>query len=301
MSVLLYGKAFKWLRKSFRVFLSAMYPIIKSVYPFPVVKSIDQTIDFLVKQKASISRYGDSEFLYIIDKISLPYQAFDEKLRQRMIEILISNHPGHVVGLPIGYYSLDNLIPDSQHFWRSQITWTYPRLRKFLDLDKIYFNASMTRVYVTFDNKEDCPRIFSNLMKLWEGRDVLLIEGERSRLGMGNDLFSKSLSVKRILAPQHHAFAKYDEILSEALKYSDDHLILIALGPTATVLAYDLAIKGYQALDIGNVDIEYEWFLRGAVSKVKIPGKYTSEAVGGRVVEDITDETYDSQIITRIL
>lgn len=47
--------------------------------------------------------------------------------------------------------------------------------------------------------------------------------------------------------------------------------MLIALGPTATVMAYDLADMGYQALDIGNVDIEAEWFLRGVDEKIKIP------------------------------
>lgn len=301
MSVLLYGRAFKGLRKSFKYLLSGLYPLIKSVYRFPVVKSIDETIEYILKEKASISRYGDSEFLYIIDRISLPYQIYDEKLRQRMIEILISNQPGHAVGLPIGYHSLKNLIPDSQRFWRSQIVWTYPRLQKFLDLNKTYYNASMTRVYVTFDDKKDCPRIFSNLMKLWENREVLLVEGEKSRLGMGNDLFGKAISVERILAPQHHAFAKYDDILKEVVKYPKSRLVLIALGPTATVLAYDLATMGYQALDIGNVDIEYEWFLRGATAKVKIPGKYTSEAAGGRIVEDVTDEVYDRQIVARIL
>lgn len=297
----MYGRAFKGLRKSFKYLLSGLYPLVKSIYKFPEVKSINETIDYLLQERASISRYGDSEFLYIIDGISLPYQIFDEKLRQRMIEILVSNQPGHVVGLPIGYHSLKNLIPDSQRFWRSQITWTYPRLQKYLNLDKVYYNASMTRVYVTFDDKQDCPRIFSNLMKLWEGREVLLVEGERSRLGMGNDLFSKARSVERILAPQHHAFARYEDILKEILKYPKSRLVLIALGPTATVLAYDLSTKGYQALDIGNVDIEYEWFLRGATAKIKIPGKYTSEAAGGRMVEDVTDEAYDRQIVARIL
>ena len=44
-------------------------------------------------------------------------------------------------------------------------------------------------------------------------------------------------------------------------------MIIIALGPTATVLAYDLAKEGYQALDMGHFDIEYEWYLRNATKK----------------------------------
>lgn len=35
----------------------------------------------------------------------------------------------------------------------------------------------------------------------------------------------------------------------------------ILLDPTATVLAYDLAVQGFQAVDINHVDVEYEWFL----------------------------------------
>ena len=44
-------------------------------------------------------------------------------------------------------------------------------------------------------------------------------------------------------------------------KLSKNKLILIALGPTATVLSYDLYKLGYHVIDIGHADIEYEWFL----------------------------------------
>jgi hopanoid biosynthesis associated radical SAM protein HpnH len=43
--------------------------------------------------------------------------------------------------------------------------------------------------------------------------------------------------------------------------------------------------------------LEYEWYLRKAQKKIKIPGKYTSEAKDGRIVEDVNDELYFNQII----
>mgnify|MGYP000128627122 CR=1 FL=1 len=46
-------------------------------------------------------------------------------------------------------------------------------------------------------------------------------------------------------------------------------LFLIALGPTATVLAYDLFKSGYQAIDAGHVDVEYEWWRMGAKRESK--------------------------------
>ncbi len=296
-----YSRWVRWPRLAVKYFLSSIYPLVIKLYPLPRVKTIEQTLDELIEHKYSISRYGDSEFLYVIDKLNLPYQKFNPELRRRMIEILVSDLPGHCVGLPIGYQSMDNLIRRSRITWRSQIAWVYPRLRKYLDLNKTYYNASMTRVYVTFENKSVSALYFRKLMLLWEGKHVLLIEGDKSRLGVGNDLFANCTSVERILAPAHNAFEKYDELLFEAKKHDTSKLVLIALGPTATVLAYDLAKAGYQALDIGNVDIEYEWYRMGATSKVRIPGKYTSEAVGGRIVDDVIDESYHRQIVARFL
>lgn len=72
------------------------------------------------------------------------------------------------------------------------------------------------------------------------------------------------------------------------------------MGPTATVLAYDLACRGYQALDIGHLDLEYEWYLMGTNTKVNIPHKYVNEVCGGEVVSDCNDENYISQIVSNI-
>lgn len=137
---------------------------------------------------------------------------------------------------------------------------------------------------------------FHKITKIWEQRNVLLIEGEKSRLGVSNDLFLKAKSIKRILAPAQNAFDKYDQIVDAAIRYPKDHLILVALGPTATVMAYDLHCAGYQAIDIGNIDIEYEWYRMGTKEKVKIKGKYTSEVAGGSTVDDVTDLAYHQQI-----
>ena len=85
------------------------------------------------------------------------------------------------------------------------------------------------------------------------------------------------------------------------MKCDEEVLFLIALGPTATVLAYDLTKYGYQAIDIGHFDIEYEWFLRGIKEdKVAIEGKYTNEVVGGDDVADILDNKYKNEIITMV-
>lgn len=79
-------------------------------------------------------------------------------------------------------------------------------------------------------------------------------------------------------------------------------LILLAIGPISTVLAYDLYKAGYQVIDIGHVDIEYEWYLRNVTTKVKIEGKYVNEIkTGNNDIIDIKDKVYSIQIIAKIL
>lgn len=296
-----YGKLFKLPRKIAKHFLSAIYPIVVKIYPLPKVLSIEETIIKIINDKLSIARFGDGEFLYIIDRLNLPFQKYDEELAERLKEILKSNNSKILVGLPIGYYSLKNLQKESYLTWRSQLVWIYPRLRKYLDLNKIYANASMSRLYMDYQDKTISNHYFNLIKKIWNGREILIIEGEKSRLGVGNDLFSNAKKIERILAPVHNAYEKYHELLNESVKYSKNKLILIALGPTAKLLAFELSNRGYQALDIGNIDIEYEWYIRGAKEKIKIPGKYTSEAIGGRDVEDIEDYSYQKQIIKKII
>ena len=93
-----------------------------------------------------------------------------------------------------------------------------------------------------------------------------------------------------------NAFSKFEEILETLQKEKKDSLILISLGPTATLLSYNLAKMGYQTLDIGHFDIEYEWYLRGVSKKEKIENKYTNEVEGGNFIVDTYNEKYSKQI-----
>lgn len=297
-----YGRVYKFPRKLIKYGLAGMYPFVIKYWPLPDVRSIDETLDKIIKEKYSISRFGDGEFLYIIDKLNLPFQKYNKELSNKLATILKSDFNKHMVALPNAYHSLENLNRDSLLTWKSQISWIYPRLKKYLIKDKVYYNANITRLYMPFNDKSKSASYFEKIMNVWKGREVLLVEGEKSRLGVGNDLFAHATKLERILVPMHHAFSKYKEILLEVQKHSTSKLVLLAIGPTATVISYELAVGyGYQAIDIGNLDLEYEWYKRGSSSRVKIPGKYTSEAIGGRIVEDMDNSLYKAQTIAKIL
>ena len=161
----------------------------------------------------------------------------------------------------------------------------------------------ITRFYIEFKDKRHVPQYIKILKKIWNNKDILIIEGENTRIGVGNDLINNAKSIKRIICPTINAFDVYDKIINEiVIKIKKQILILISLGPTATILAYDLSKMGYQAVDVGHIDIEYEWFLKNVTKKVIIRNKYVNEAVGGcKNITKIKDILYNQQIIKKII
>ena len=271
----------------------------KSQKQIPQIASIDETIQKIVKEGCSVSRFGDGEILLTNNK-AIGFQKADSKLGERLKEVLQSNADGHIVCLSDTFTDIYRYNRKARRFWRTHF-FIYGHIwDNLLIPNKQYYNTFVTRPYMDFAQKTQCGKWFHDMQAIWQNRNIIFIEGEKSRLGVGNDLFHNAKSIKRILCPPTSAFDKYDSIINEAVKQSKDVLFLIALGPTATVLAYDLHQKGYQAIDIGHVDIEYEWWRMNAKRKVKIQNKYVNEAVGGNIVS-VAGEEYESQIIAKIL
>ncbi|WP_225228912.1 SP_1767 family glycosyltransferase [Bacillus sp. PS06] len=273
--------------------------VSKVVKP-PLVRTTDETIDKIIKDKCSVSRYGDGEFKIIL-KGKQYFQEYDDNLRNRLVEILNSNSNNHIVCIPDVFGSLDRFTDLGVNFWNKYLSLNRSKLYGIINKEKTFYDAMITRLYMDKKDKDKADERFLKFKKIWDGKEVILVEGNLSRLGAGNDLFNNVKSLKRVLCPSENAFSKYENILDEVKKNDHSKLILIALGPTATVLAYDLSKMGYQAVDIGNIDIEYEWFLKRTQVKIPIKNKYTGEAPNGRVVGRIQSKEYENEIQTQIL
>ena len=141
---------------------------------------------------------------------------------------------------------------------------------------------------------------FKNIKNLWDKRDILIVEGVNSRSGVGNDLFDNANSVERIICPSKNAYSKIDEIELLIEKHAENKLVLLILGPTAKVLAKRLSIKKIQAIDMGHIDSEYEWFKMGATYKVKLDNKHTAEHNFDENIIFNEDDDYNRQVIVRI-
>lgn len=264
---------------------------------FPKILGSRETIFEIVNNKKSMSRYGDGEWDLILGRDN-SFQKVNQELRKRLKEILKSNLDNHIVAIPDIYGAFPNRTEEFKACFRRHLSsGTREEEYAMLDMEKVYYDSFITRPYKDYVDRSQAKERFEQIKSIWEGRDLTIVEGEKTRLGMGNDLFSNAKSCIRILCPPINAFKRYEEILETLRKTSKERLVLIALGATATVLAYDLAELGYQAVDVGHIDIEYEWFLHDAEVSIPIKGKYVNEASGGRIVTDDTiDDKYKNEI-----
>ncbi len=272
---------------------------------YPVIKSREETISKIVNEAKSIARFGDGEFATIAGRVRHGFQSeVDEGLKERLIEVLNSNEERLLIGIADNYGRLDKYSEQTKREIRRYMKDTVRKEHlSLLDPDKTYYDAYITRPYVLYaDWDTDAPKKrFEELKQIWHNRKCVFVEGEYTALGVGNDLFDNAKSIQRIIAPAENAFKKYDAILEACINQDKDSLFLLALGPTATVLAYDLCKAGYQAVDIGHVDLEYEWFLKGEGRRSEVSNKYNNEFPGGNTPTKITDPTYTTQILTQIL
>ncbi len=266
----------------------------------PAVASVEETIDTIAKNNCSIARYGDGEIKLVAGR-DISFQKATPFAVSKLREVLSSDVDGMLVGIADIFGDRSRYNEKANDYWKKHLHRFRKVWYRYLIKGKKYYNASMTRQYIALNDRSQGVGIYNSMKKIWEGKDVIFIEGEKSRMGVGNDLFSGAKSIKRIIGPSTQAFSRYDEILQEALKQKKDVLFLIALGPAATGLAYDLHMNGYRAIDIGHVDVEYEWLLMGAEKKTALKNKMVFEAAENSAVEDCFDEKYESEIIAKFI
>jgi len=269
---------------------------LKEQSKFPEVKGIDATLDYVIKNNASLIRFGDGE-INLLAGHSIPYQDYDEELVSIMREIIsLPSSEDTVICLPDIFQNRFIFTWWAIDFWKIHLDH-YADFYQSLSSDSWYGSTFVSRPYIDFEDKTQANEQFAKLKSIWKGRDLLLIEGATSRSGVGNDLFADAKSIQRIICPSHSAYSRVDEIEKEIYKHANGRLILCMLGPTAKVLAYRLTKNGYQVLDIGHIDSEYEWMKMGAKTKIKFNHKHTAEYNFDQDIEFIEDETYTSQIV----
>lgn len=266
----------------------------------PEIESLDITIKKIVEEHTSVSRFGDGELKWMLgESPGYKFQKNDKRIEERLKEVLISDNPKLLVCLPDVFISQKEFIRQNRMAWRTLLINNYDKWSKYFDFEKKYYDSNISRFYIDRRDKTQSEERFNLVKQIWNHRNLVIVEGKFTEFGIGNDLLKNSKSVRRVVCPSENAFDKYEELLKffDTDYISTNDLILIALGPTATILAYDLSNLGYQAIDIGHLDIEYEWFLRKSRNRELIPGKYVNEVKDGDIVKKEINKEYEEQII----
>ena len=279
-----------FLRKILKKYL--LFPILfllicKRLSKFHVLDS-RATLDYLLDNNCSCVRFGDGEFSILLNKNAPGFQRATEALVDQLKRVISTRRQDLLICVPAVLLGSDLSVYTSRakYRFRNFAVMFYKYLQDVLSINALYGDSQISRPYMDTQNKEFASEIFAKYKKLFFGKRLIIIEGDKTRFGVGNDLLQEANEIKRILCPSVDAFVCYPQILAAARdiisEFSKEErqevLFLIALGPTAKPLVLDLTLEGYRAIDVGHLDVEYEWFIRGATSKIMIPGKYVNEA-----------------------
>lgn len=236
---------------------------------FPNVMTIEETINKILAEKKSVSRYGDGEFNLLINskKAQNIFQIKNDDLKRRLIEILKNENEKILVCIsPFKSLRRKNISLEREPYFMERY-WLYrwKELKTFFNKETLYGNSFISRINLFQEVS------IEKIKKIWENREVIFIYSKEGRFNIDNRLFDNIKKYEEILIPATNAFEKYEEILSKCRSYPKDGLFLIAAGPTATVLTYDLSLDGYQAIDIGHFPNCYQEYLGEIVSPEALP------------------------------
>lgn len=233
------------------------------------VHTVDETLDVLLNTSKSMVRFGDGEIVVLSGR-NIYFQTTSPEIAEGLKRILRYESEDLIVTIPDVFHGLEAYIPRTQAFWKDHLLFFRKMYYRYCNSAKIYYNSLVTRGYITYADKAQSARWFARFREVFRDKDLVIVEGCTTHNGVGNDLLSYARSIKRIICPSRNAYNVRDKILAECLKFEKDKLFLFSLGITAKGLVEALFVQGYRVLDIGNLDMEYEWFLQKAQTKVPL-------------------------------
>lgn len=252
-------KAMKFPNRVYRHFESKKY--LQGGYENKLtILTTEETLDLLEKEKFSFYRYGDGEIAIMQGK-SIPFQEYHPELASRLMELLTVDDKEIKVGLP--YYYMHPIVTINE--FTKGFARALPSQRRFLckncRKNITYIDTVLTQVYQTYEEC-DFEKYYSRMQNLLSGRNVTVICGEGVLERLEFQALDVCHSVEYIYAPSMNAYSQYHSILKKALDTDQNRLVCIVLGPTAKVLAYDLAKAGYQAWDMGHYFKDYDVYCK---------------------------------------
>lgn len=221
--------------------------------------SVDETLDHIIKNNLSIARFGDGEIRMVTSYKGCAFEGSTYYGTSKLRTVLKESHEKLLVCIAGRNYD---------DWWKNFWSTEFKDFSNYL-APRIYGNTSVSRSAFRTLGKIGVEK----WKKVWEQRDVVFVTGGGSRFDESHTLFENIKSHNTVTSTPTHAIKDIPRLIVELSKFSKDKLLLLALGPAATILAYEMTLLGYQALDIGHITNCYDSCFEGAEAPEKLPLK----------------------------
>lgn len=177
-----------------------LMPMYKSKMKKIKIHTIDETLNELLATNKSMARFGDGEIKWIFKDCNDSFQDNSNELSKELIRVFNSKNPNLMITLYVSLRTTDGLEKRTKKYALNFWSRYFKPFSKYINYEKDYYNTQVTRPYMDYIDKshDKFDKYFRNLKRLWNDKKVLIVEGDESNLGLGNDLFDNALSISRI-------------------------------------------------------------------------------------------------------
>ncbi len=174
------------------------------------------TLQLIINHELSFIRFGDGEFNIINGNRGPQFQRNSRTLQSELREVLHFRSPKNLICIP-NIFTQDTKISShtnyNHNFWEKYLINNSLILAKTLDEKYTYGDALITRPFMDTQNKKYSSDIFNLFKQIWNNRDIVIIEGDKTLFGVNNELLNNASTIKRIIAPALNAYDYKNEII----------------------------------------------------------------------------------------
>ena len=119
------------------------------------IKPAKDLLEKIIDKKCSLCRFGDGEFGFILKQNRLWYQKYDNKMAQKLENILKSDNEKILIAIADNYGSLDKYNDRAADEIRQYMTKEKRQEHMgLLDLSREYYDAYVSRPYMIYKDKD---------------------------------------------------------------------------------------------------------------------------------------------------
>ena len=231
------------------------------VIPRPHILNAEETIELLLNEPKSFSRFGDGEINIMTGSKTDMHHA-DPRLASYLWEIIKNQNENLYVGLPYGWFHANE---NSQDFVKEYLRRNSYKYRQLVlpvcNMNRVYIAAGFNQVYMNTEGL-DYDTYFSKVKKLFKGRKIVLFAGKGILNKLDYDIFDEVAERINVDGPVYNSFDYFDELFEKAKSFSKEYTLCFILGPVSKVLCYELSKLGYLAWDLGHLAKDYDAYCK---------------------------------------